>query len=85
MSSAVTQIIKQAAIEAVEASKPCEWVVGTVISTSPLKVKIDQKLTLSQTFIVIGQRMKDTVFKLNDKVILLKQRGGQKFLLLDIL
>ena len=38
-SSNFTQLIKQIAMDAVRASKPCDYEIGTVTRTSPLVVK----------------------------------------------
>lgn len=53
------QIIKQAAIEAVEASKPTKFIFGTVSSSQPLKIKIDQKITLTEEFLVLSRNVTD--------------------------
>lgn len=42
----VLSIMKRTSKGVQDSAKPCDIVYGTVISTSPLKVKVDQKLTL---------------------------------------
>lgn len=37
------ELVKQAAVQAVDASKPVHMVFGQVISVSPLKIQVDQK------------------------------------------
>ena len=37
------ELVKKAAVEAVDASKPVHILFGTVISASPLKIQVDQK------------------------------------------
>ena len=115
-------VIKAAAIKAVEASQPCDFLYGKVTSVSPLKVYIDQKMTLGSAQLVLTRNVMDytvpvsvawetsietggkeaasfaphshTVsgikeitilngLKVDDKVILLKKKGGQKYLILD--
>lgn len=76
------QIIKQAAIEAVENSKPVKIYYGTVLDDSP-SVKIDQKFTITKDFIVLSNRMKEEGLSSGDKVILLQEQGGQRFIVLD--
>ena len=76
------QIIKKAAIEAVENSKPVKIYYGTVLDDST-SVKIDQKFTITKDFIVISNRMKEEGLSSGDKVILLQEQGGQKFIILD--
>lgn len=75
------EIIKQAAIEAVNASNPVDYCFGKVVSTNPLKISLEQKITL-------GKNQLDFVFNPNsfengDKVVLLKKQGGQKYLALS--
>ena len=49
--------IKKAAVEAVEASKPTTLVFGKVISSSPLKVNVEQKMTLSAAQLVLTRNV----------------------------
>ena len=98
------QVIKKAAIEAVEASKPMCYVYGTVKKINPIAISIDQKLTLTSEFLTLSNNVKDyTVevtadfeslqekgtitihngLKVGEKVIMLRQAGGQHYLVLD--
>ena len=81
-SNSLMQTLKQAAIEAVEASKPCAIVFGTVKSTSPLSISIDQKLTLASPFLVATQSAKDNL-SAGDRVALVRVQGGQQYLVID--
>lgn len=47
------KLIKRSAIEAVNASKPADMIFGKVISTSPLKIQIEQKLVLTSAQLVL--------------------------------
>ena len=42
------EAVKRAAVEAVDAKKPVLVLFGTVISDSPLKIQVEQKLTLGE-------------------------------------
>jgi hypothetical protein len=114
--------MKQAAVEAVEASKPADAQFGTVIRTDPLAITTDQKTTLGAKQLVLSRNVTDhTVFltiqfttgntsggsgeasfashnhscagnfpftvhhalQAGDRVILLRQAGGQKYIVLD--
>lgn len=105
--------IKVAATEAVEVSKPSDFCFGNVTSTSPLKISIDQKLTLGVAQLVLTRNVTNyttsvtvdwetesdgshnhkisntkkmtihNALQVGDKVVLLKQKGGQKYLVLD--
>lgn len=107
------QTIKQAAVEAVDASDPSTFLFGTVMSTSPLQIQIDQKTILTESFLFLTGSVKDydavmevehetektaehthmlkgkKVFHVKnglsegEKVILIKQKGGQRYIVLD--
>lgn len=49
LSNALLTLIKQAAVEAVQAGNPVSFIYGTVISPKPLQVKLDNNLILKQT------------------------------------
>lgn len=51
------KIIKQAAVNAVDASKPVNIVFGVVISTSPLQIQIEQKLILEKEQLVLSRNV----------------------------
>ena len=99
--------IKKASTEAVETTKPADFCFGKVISTSPLKISVEQKIILGVAQLVLTERVTDytvtvgiewetdyqssgkkqiTIYnglKTGDKVVLMKQKGGQKYLVLD--
>ena len=114
--------IKKAASDAVEASQPCSFLYGKVISTKPLKISVEQKMTLGTAQLVLTRNVTDfktkvtvnwttkttsggngessfdshaheisgkkemtihNALNVGDEVVLLKQKGGQKYLVLD--
>lgn len=105
--------IKKAAMDAVNTSQPSDFCFGKVMSTNPLKISIEQKLTLGSVQLVLTRNVTDytttvTVdwsseqggdhnhsikgrkqmtihngLKVGEDVVLLKQKGGQKYLVLD--
>lgn len=77
------QIIKKAAIEAVEASKPVHVCFGEVIKKSPLTIKIEQRLELEEEFFVITETAKKASLTKGDSVLLLRMQGGQLYAILD--
>lgn len=60
--------MKKAAVEAVEASKPANVVFGTVLSEEPLKIKVDQKLILTEKQLVLARDVTKYVIKLETSV-----------------
>lgn len=115
-------IVKKAALDAVNASQPSDFRFGKVISTKPLKISIEQKMTLGAAQLVLTRNVTDyktkvtvnwesenksggsgessfashshsvsgmkeltihNALQVDDEVVLLKQKGGQKYLVLD--
>ncbi|WP_129600483.1 DUF2577 domain-containing protein [Anaerophilus nitritogenes] len=56
--------IKQAAMDAIDASSPVKIHFGEVTSVSPLEVKVDQRFTLTSDFLVVPERLKRYVVSL---------------------
>ncbi|MBG0219997.1 DUF2577 domain-containing protein [Clostridioides difficile] len=83
MSQDLLQIIKKAAMDAVETSNPIRVVFGTIESISPLKVKIEQKLSIGEFFLIQTDTFKNTDKKIGDKLVLIRMQGGQQYLILD--
>lgn len=63
-SNDLVRMIKKAAVDAVNASKPVAVVYGKVTAENPLKIQIDQKLTLSQAQLVLTESVTDREIKL---------------------
>ena len=115
-------IIKRASMEAVETSKPADFCFGTVTSTSPLKISVEQKMSLNEAQLVLTRNVTDYKIKVTmnfvtenqvggfgessfashnhnvkgqkeitvhnalsvgENVILIRQKGGQKYLVID--
>ena len=55
----LTELIKQAAVEAVNASNPAAFYFGTVTSVSPLIINVEQKMNLSEEFLILSSAVKD--------------------------
>lgn len=129
--NALLTAMKKASLEATEASNPVQLIFGTVESSNPLKIKINQKLTLGKAQLILCRNVTDyavemTVnhntennththsihdtftgggsaesnthshqykgkksflvhnsLKVGEKVIMIRQQGGQKFLVID--
>lgn len=78
----LVKTIKKTAVEAVEATKPVAVCFGKVESISPLKINVEQKMTLSKAQLVLTETAQDGLAA-GDEVILLRQQGGQKYIVLD--
>ena len=94
--------VKKAAVDAMNAEQPSDFCFGKVISTSPLKISVEQKMTLGIAQLVLPRNVTDfkteitisgssgkkeatihNALRTGDEVILLKKKGGQKYLVLD--
>lgn len=53
------KLIKKTAMDAMNASKPANMVFGKVISISPLKIQVDQKLILTSAQLILSRNVTD--------------------------
>lgn len=102
MASDLVRLIKQASMDAVNASTPMDMRYGTVITTVPIQIKITNNFVLPQGMLVIPQYMTkhlvnltdvetgetkayiyDNSLKMNDIVVLIREPGGRKFVVVD--
>lgn len=98
--SGLVKVMKQAGSEAVGANGPVCVCFGNVTSASPLKILVDQKMTLGsaqlvltrnvtnheETVIIDGVKKTMTInnaLKSGEEVVLLRQQGGQKYIIID--
>lgn len=106
----LVKAIKKIAIGAVRAEKPVEICFGKVTAIKPLKISVEQKITLGEAQLVLSRNVTDfkvrisagetllntqtdaedkievTIYNglaIDDKVILIRQYGGQKYIVWD--
>lgn len=77
--SQFVDVIKKAAVEAVEATHPMNLVFGRVVAVSPLSVRLDQQRTIPARFLL---RLSGPALEAGNYVALLRMQGGQKYLIL---
>lgn len=77
------KLMKKAAVEAVEASMPVKVCIGKVIATAPLEVSVDQKIHLKKAQLILTETVTKEPLQNDDGVILLRQQGGQKYIIID--
>lgn len=63
MSSGLINIMKQAAIDAVENGKPCDVRYGTVTSEKPLRVQVTANFVIPESLLTVPQHLTD--YKVN--------------------
>ena len=56
------ETIKTAAIDAINSTKPVEIVL--VLSTQPLKIELEQKLSLSEAFVIVPEELTNRTVKI---------------------
>ncbi len=59
------EIIKEAALQAVESEKPTALIFGTVESTQPLKIRVSQKLVLEGEHLLLSRNVTDYETKIS--------------------
>lgn len=96
----LVKIIRKAALQSIKTEKLVEIRYGKVTDVCPLKVLVEQKLTLEEEELILTRNVTDyktKISKINekieitvhnaldvgDKVILIRQQKGQKFVVLD--
>jgi hypothetical protein len=79
----LVQTIKAAAREERVNARPCDVLFGTVESPSPLRIKVEQRLTLPAEFLALTSTAKNAGLSAGDKVALLRKEGGQLYVVLD--
>lgn len=91
--------IKKASIDAVDARQDCDYIYGTVTSIDPLTISIMQGLELYKEQLILTRNVTDyettiidietktitikNALEVGEKVIMLRKKGGQKYLVLD--
>lgn len=53
------KVIKQAAVDAMEAAKPVNIYFGKVVSADPLKINVEQKLVLGEAQLILSRNVTD--------------------------
>lgn len=66
-----------------KASVPMAICYGKVVSIDPFRVQLTQKLVLDKTFFIVKNGVSASSFKQGDTLILLRNEGGQNYLILD--
>ena len=57
--------LRTCARQAVEAGKPCDVILGTIASVSPMRVQIDQKTSLTGAQLIVPQYLTDHTEKMS--------------------
>ena len=72
----LVKMLKQTALDAVDAKKPAAVYYGTVLSAAPLKIDVEQKMTLSQAQLVLTRAVVDHYVDIEVKHETEDEEGG---------
>lgn len=76
-------VIKKAAVAAVDARVPVQVMYGTVTKTEPLEITVEQRLVLEEPFLVLPESIVNKSWQTGDQALLLRVQGGDSFVVLD--
>lgn len=68
-----------------EAGYPADFVIGTVVGVEPYEIRVNEKLTLTEAFLVFTETAFGNGYGLDidDRVAMLSAGGGQRYLVID--
>ncbi len=76
--------LKQINKGVIENSQDVAFYYGKVIEIAPLEIQVDQRFVLDKDFLVLTSTVAgDSAMEVGDKVILLREQGGQRYIVLD--
>ncbi len=78
MSVEIVRLIKQAAVDAVNASCPVNVVFGTVETEKPLSIRVNQKMLLTEEFLTVDENLTDYTVNMEVNHVTEKMSGGAK-------
>jgi hypothetical protein len=80
----LAETIKLLAQQQNEGTYPTAVLFGTVKAINPLKVQIDSKIIIEEFIVIVEQLTKaGNTLEVEDKVVILRQQGGKKYIILD--
>lgn len=65
--AALRETVKMIVQKYLNEMKPTELVYGEVTSDSPLKIKVDNRFELDETFLILGQNVRETWIKIPEQ------------------
>lgn len=81
----ITNKIKEIVINYINYANLSDIVFGTVVTSNPIKVKLDtsSNLQIGEPFVIVTDKFKKEPLDVGSKIVLIKAKGGQKFVILD--
>lgn len=75
-------LIKEISENARKAAKPSCFYVCDVVNDSPIEIRLNDMIVLDEDFLSFTETVKNGLSK-NDKVLVLRNEGGQEFVVID--
>lgn len=66
MATGIVEVIKRASLDAVKNNQMCDLRLGTVVSTSPLKVQVTNQFTIPEKLLIVPQNLKDYSVRISE-------------------
>ncbi len=81
----MAEAIKEICKNQTEAGYPADFLTGTVTSVEPYEIRINEKLTLTEKFLVFTETAFGNGYGLDidDEVAMISSSGGQRYLVID--
>lgn len=81
----ITNKIKEIVMNYINYANLSDVVFGTVVASNPIKVKLDisSNLLIGEPFVIVTDKFKKEPLDIGSKIVLIKAKGGQKFVILD--
>lgn len=79
----ITDTLKKLILETIENTKPTTIVIGKITKLSPFTIQADVKMPLTSTFLILTETVRDKELKIGDKMILIRIKGGQRYVVVD--
>lgn len=81
----IANTIKEIVSNYINYANLSDVVFGTVVASNPIKVKLDtsSNLQIGEPFIIVTDKFKKEPLEVGAKIVLIKAKGGQKFVILD--
>lgn len=80
----LNESIKKIALNLMENESLATFMFGVVTKEKPLEILVEQRLPLDEDFLVLTKTLvENEPLKKDDKVVLIRQHGGQKYLVID--
>lgn len=81
----ITNKIKEIVMNYINYANLSDVVFGTVVASDPIKVKLDtsSNLQIGEPFVIVTDKFKKEPLDVGSKIVLIKAKGGQKFVIMD--